>query len=715
MQTTQKRQEAETWAQALLDQMTIEEKAGQLAAFFPNGNKRLGIPHMQHGECLHGMVADRATSFPQALALGCMWDPELVEEVASIVAKEARALGVHHCFAPMLGVVRDPRWGRIQEAYGEDTYLVTRTGVAFCKGLQGMGEERLNRDHIIATLKHLVADGEPEAGLNGAAMELSERKLREIDLPPFEACIKEAQAASIMPAHHALNGIPCHANSHLIEDICRQEFGFEGMIVSDNGDIRKLYTTMKVCSSLEESAKLAMDAGVDTELAWLIPWNENRIYGPALIQAVKDGLVSMEQLDTAVRRVLLFKYEMDLLHDPCAKPEQESLEACYQNVEGDAHVSLAGKTVYYGTKRDDVEEVLQNPQHDAIALKAAQKAIVLLKNQNALLPLNVSALQTIAVLGPNSDRVLLGNYATAKPRHYVSVLEGIRRYVGRSVQVLTSQGCDPDTYLAVDIPEAVACARKADVAILVVGGNEITCMENQDVDDLNLKGDQQQLIEAVYETGTPVVMVLLDGRPSSIEWADQHIPAILEGFYLGQECGTALANVLFGEYNPGGKLSVTVPRNVGQIPCYYNKLIPGRAPDYYQSPVKPLYPFGYGLSYTRFSIHDLRVVSCDPTVEEDVQLAVEITNIGARAGEEVVQLYVRDEISSLVRPEKELKGFRRVFLEAGETRTLSFTLKNRDLAFWMDGRWVVEPGEFTVTAGNSSADEQARCTFAVRG
>lgn len=210
---------------------------------------------------------------------------------------------------------------------------------------------------------------------------------------------------------------------------------------------------------------------------------------------------------------------------------------------------------------------------------------------------------------------------------------------------MTSQGCDPDTYLAVDIPEAVACARKADVAILVVGGNEITCMENQDVDDLNLKGDQQQLIEAVYETGTPVVMVLLDGRPSSIEWADQHIPAILEGFYLGQECGTALANVLFGEYNPGGKLSVTVPRNVGQIPCYYNKLIPGRAPDYYQSPVKPLYPFGYGLSYTRFSIHDLRVVSCDPTVEEDVQLAVEITNIGARAGEEVVQLYVRDEIS----------------------------------------------------------------------
>lgn len=209
MQTTQKRQEAETWAQALLDQMTIEEKAGQLAAFFPNGNKRLGIPHMQHGECLHGMVADRATSFPQALALGCMWDPELVEEVASIVAKEARALGVHHCFAPMLGVVRDPRWGRIQEAYGEDTYLVTRTGVAFCKGLQGMGEERLNRDHIIATLKHLVADGEPEAGLNGAAMELSERKLREIHLPPFEACIKEAQAASIMPAHHALNGIPC--------------------------------------------------------------------------------------------------------------------------------------------------------------------------------------------------------------------------------------------------------------------------------------------------------------------------------------------------------------------------------------------------------------------------------------------------------------------------------------------------------------------------
>ena len=322
MQTTQKRREAEAWAQALLDQMTIEEKAGQLAAFFPNGNKRLGIPHMQHGECLHGMVADRATSFPQALALGCMWDPELVEEVASIVAKEARALGVHHCFAPMLGVARDPRWGRIQEAYGEDTYLVTRTGVAFCKGLQGMGEERLNRDHIIATLKHLVADGEPEGGLNGAAMELSERKLREIHLPPFEACIKEAQAASIMPAHHALNGIPCHANPHLIEDICRKEFGFDGMVVSDNGDIRKLYTTMKVCSSLEESAKLAMDAGVDTELAWLIPWNENRIYGPALIQAVKDGLVSMEQLDTAVRRVLLFKYEMDLLHDPCAKPEQ---------------------------------------------------------------------------------------------------------------------------------------------------------------------------------------------------------------------------------------------------------------------------------------------------------------------------------------------------------------------------------------------------------
>ena len=378
-------------------------------------------------------------------------------------------------------------------------------------------------------------------------------------------------------------------------------------------------------------------------------------------------------------------------------------------------MSLAGKTVYYGTKRGDAEEVLQNPQHDQVALKAAQKAVVLLKNENELLPLDASALQTIAVIGPNSDRVLLGNYATAQPRHYVSVLEGIRRCVGSSVQVLANQGCDPDTYGATDIPGAVACARKADVAILVVGGNEITCMENQDVDDLNLKGDQQQLIEAVCGTGTPVVMILLDGRPSSIEWADQHIPAIVQGFYLGQECGVALANVIFGEYNPGGKLSVTVPRNVGQIPCYYNKLIPGRAPDYYQSPVKPLYPFGYGLSYTRFEIRHLRVISCDPTVEDDVELAVDVANIGARAGEEVVQLYVRDEISSLVRPEKELKGFQRVFLEAGETRTLSFTLKNRDLAFWMDGGWVVEPGEFTVIAGNSSADEQARCTFAVRG
>ena len=700
----ERRIKAEKWADSILAVMTLDEKLHQMAASFPNGNARLSIPHMQQGECLHGAVTPYATSFPQALALGSTWDVQLIEQVATVIAKECRACGIHQCYGPMVAVVRDPRWGRIQEAYGEDAYHVSRIGLAFTLGLQGTSDKYLDKDHIIATVKHFVADGEPLAGLNGAAMEISERSLREVHLLPFETIVKEGHVCSVMPAHHSLNGVPCHCNKYLLQDILRDEYKFDGIVVSDNGDIRKLHTALYVSNDSEQSAVMAVNAGVDTELAWMIPWNENRLYGPVLKNAVENGKIDIEKINKDVKRVLIKKYELGLLDDPTADPEQESLEKCYSTNSGQEHVSMAGKTLYFGKPRKDRDIVCYSKEHDALALKAALKAVIMLKNENSVLPLNKNSINKMAVIGPNADRLLLGNYSTDKPKYYISVLDGIKEYAKGNFEVSYAQALDQNDYSAIDIPDAVRKAKSSDVTILVLGGNEITCMENEDVDDLVLKGDQQMLLEKVRKVSKKLILVILDGRPSSFEWAKDNADAILLGFYLGQECGNAVALTVFGENNPSAKLPVTIPRNVGQIQCHYNRYWPGRAPSYYKSAVEPLYPFGFGLSYSSFDISAPIIEKERYTVNDEIPVSVTVTNTSDVKGEETVQIYIRDLVASLVRPVIELKRFRKVELLPNETKTLCFTLRPRDFSFWKDKKWTVEPGTFIIYTGNSSTN-----------
>ena len=701
----------------LLARLTTEEKAHQLASFFPNANVRLGIPHMQAGEALHGICLPQATSFPQAIALASTWDPGLIEKMATITAKEARALGVHHVYSPMLSVARDPRWGRIEESYGEDPYLVSRIGVAFIKGLQGTGEQRFDENHIIATAKHFIADGEPIAGLNASAYDVSERTLHEIHLLPFNAAVEEAHVGSIMPAHHSLNGIPCHANKHIMIDILRDTYGFDGLVVSDNNDIFNLMNFMRVAKTWAEAARLSLGVGIDTELAWERAWDTGRAYGAPLVAGVKNGAIPVALLDRAVKNVLRAKFRLGLFDNGEEILEWQDYELSGEKGKTDYKVvtysdSIRGRDLgsdYFNTldrltnPRENVEEILNDPAHNKMALEIARKAIILLKNENNMLPLNRAALKRIAVIGPNADEEVLGGYSTPKVRYFVSVLDGIRNHVNGEVKVLYAEGVSLEDFEKENIAEAVSIAQKSDVAVVVIGGNEITCKENEDRDDLGLLGQQQALVEAVYATGTPVVVLLLHGRPLAIEWIKDHVPAILDGWYLGQETGNAAADVLFGEVNPGGKLPVTVPRNVGQVPNYYNIMIPGRPGRYFQSKAEPLWPFGHGLSYTSFEYSHLQVT---PTSSSSATVNIDITNTGDRTGDEVVQLYVRDEYSSVVRPAKELKRFQRFTLKPGEKRAVTFKLEKDTFAFYDEKteEWIVEPGDFKIMVGSSSAD-----------
>jgi len=701
----------------LISRMTIEEKAHQLASFFPNANVRLGIPHMQAGEALHGICLPDATSFPMAIALACTWDPEIIEEMATIIAKEARALGVHHVFSPMLSVVRDPRWGRTEESYGEDPYLVSRIGVAFINGLQGKGEKRFDENHIIATAKHFIADGEPIAGLNGSAFDVSERTLHEIHLPPFKAAVEEVHVGSIMPAHHSLNGVPCHSNKYIMDDILRDMYGFDGLVVCDNNDIFNLMEFMHVAKTWAEAARLSLEVGIDTELAWERSWEKGRAYGAPLVEGVKNRTIPAEHLDRAVKNVLRAKFKLGLFDDGSEVVAWQDYELSGEKGKKDYEVvtysdSIRGRDLggdYFNTldrltnPRENVEEILNDPAHNKMALEVARKAIILLKNENNLLPLDMTELNRIAVIGPNADEELLGGYSTPKARYFVSVLDGIRNHVGNEAEVLFAEGVSIEDFERENIDEAVSIAQKSDVAVVVIGGNEITCKENEDRDDLGLVGKQRALVEAVYATGTRVVVLLLHGRPLAIEWIKNHIPAILDGWYLGQETGNAVADVLFGDVNPGGKLPMTVPKNVGQVPIYYNIMPPGRPGRYFQSKAEPLWPFGHGLSYTTFSYSDLQIYATSPT---SANVSFIIQNTGDRPGDEVVQLYVRDEYSSVVRPAMELKRFQRITLGNGKTCTVIFKLDKDAFAFFDEksNDWVVEPGDFNIMIGSSSAD-----------
>jgi len=647
-------------------------------------NTRLGIPAILHDEILHGHMAKGSTSFPQPIALATTWDPEFITRVFTAGALETRARGSQQVLGPNLDLARDARWGRTEETYGEDPYLTSRMAVAIVKALQGPGPG-VDRNHVIATAKHFTAHGQPESGTNIGPINVSERALREYYLPSFKAAVTEAGIMSVMPSYNEIDGVPSHANKWLLQKLLRDEWGFKGHVVSDYYAIPQMMDLHHLAADKATTAKLAIESGVDAE-------TPDPDSFPTLIQLVKDGKVSEATIDQAVARNLRAKFLLGLFENP------------YVDVER-------------------AVQVTNSAEHRALAAEAARRSITLLKNENNLLPLNLSALKSIAVIGPNAATVHLGGYSD-EPGRGVSVLQGIKDKVAGRVRVSYAEGCritkeggdwfadratlsDPaeDQKL---IAEAVAVAKSAEVALLVLGSNEDTNKEGWadthlgDRDSLDLVGRQNDLVKAVLETGKPTIVLLINSGPLSINYIAEKVPAILEGFYLGQETGVGVADVLFGDYNPGGKLTISFPRSVGQLPLYYNRKPTARR-GYLFANKEPLFPFGFGLSYTTFAYSNLKINPARINATDNAKVSVTVTNTGKRAGDEIVQLYIRDLVSSVTRPIMELKDFRRISLAPGESKTVEFTITPDKLSFLdMNMKSIVEPGWFDIMVGTSS-------------
>src|SRR6266536_2133400 len=653
---------------------------------------RLGIPTIFQGEALHGYMAHGSTSFPQVLGLASTWDPALVEKVFTAAADEMASSGTNQAFTPVLDLARDPRWGRTEETYGEDPYLVSRMAVAAVNGLQGKSWEIDRRHHVIATAKHFAVHGQPEGGTNIAPGNYSERVIRESFLVPFQAAVEEAHVGSVMASYNEIDGIPSHVNRWLLDRVLRQEWGFRGYVTSDGEGLQMLVHTHHVAADFNEAARKALAAGVDYDLS------DGSVYA-TLLDQVREGRISEAELDQAVERVLEVKFRLGLFENPYVDPDYAQ-----RNTNGS--------------------------EHQQLALKVAQKSIVLLKNENNLLPLDLKKLKTVAIIGPNAADVHLGGYSRDPGAgNQISILDGIRKRVGKSVKVLYSEGCkittgkqgwsawyenkvtQPDPKTEVEsIRAAAVVARQSDVAIIVVGENESTNREAWseqhlgDRDSLDLLGSQEALIRAIVETGKPTVVFLINGRPLSINYVKEHVPAILEGWYLGGQGGTAAANVIFGDTNPGGKLPITFPKSVGQLPDFYNYK-PSRNRSYLLDGRRPLFPFGFGSSYTTFKFENLRAEPKTIRSGASAKVSVDITNTGNRTGDEVAQLYIHQQVASITRPVKQLHGFKRVTLEPGQKVTVDFTLTPEDLSLVdVNMSRVVEPGIFDVMVGANSAE-----------
>jgi beta-glucosidase len=645
---------------------------------------RLGIPVLFHEEGLHGNPANDATMFPQAIAEASTWDPSLVTRIDGVVAREIRARGAYQVLSPVVDVARDPRWGRIEETFGEDPYLVGEMGVAAVRGYQG-DELPLAPGHVFATLKHMTGHGQPESGTNVGPAEISERTLRENFFPPFEQAVGRTNIRAVMASYNEIDGVPSHANYWLLHDVLRGEWGYKGAVVSDYYGIEQLVTIHHVEPDNAAAAIRALHAGVDMDLP------DGDAYA-TLVASVRAGRVPQSAVDAALRRVLTMKFEAGLFEHPYSDP-------------------------------DEADAIIGNADADALATEAARKAIVLLKNDGTL-PLDSSKRRTLAVIGPNANAERLGGYSGV-PRHYVTILDGIKARVGGRMDVVYAEGvkitkeddwsgddvtlADP-AQNAQMIKDAVKVAEDADEVVLVLGDTEQTSREGWadnhlgDRDSLDLVGQQDDLANAIFALGKPVVVVLINGRPLSVNNVAAHANSLIEGWYLGQDTGTAITDVLFGDVNPGGKLPVTIPRSVGQLPMFYNYK-PSAHRGYLFDTVKPLFPFGYGLSYTTFDISAPRLSTPTIRTNGSANVSVDVRNTGSRAGDEVVQLYIHQQVSSVTRPIKELKGFQRVTLQPGETKTVTFALAPHSLWFWnKDMKRVVEPGMFDIMAGDNSVD-----------
>lgn len=651
---------------------------------------RLKIPLLQVEEGTHGLMCSGATIFPEGHALGSTWNTGLISEVYTIAAREARAIGIHELFTLVIEPNRDPRLGRNIEGYSEDPYLCSRYAETIVRAVQG--DDISKNDKVVAGLCHYPGQSQPVSGLERGAMEISERTLREVFLPPWEAGIKKAGALGVMATYPSIDGVPVHSSSEILTELLRHELGFEGLVLSEGNGVNTLVYT-GIASDEKEAAALVANAGMDVSISF------DQGYLSEMIENVEEGIVSEAVIDRSVRRVLKTKFLLGLFENPFVSPEK-------------------------------AQKIVHDRVHQQVALKAALEGVVLLKNEGNLLPLNKN-IKSIAVIGPNADdsENQLGDYTSEVVLQEVTtVLKGLRAKLGNGARIDYVKGCNVTGEDLNEIRRAVSAAKRADVAIVVVGENEWqtpgkqgTTGEGYDVATLELTGLQKELVQAVAATGTPVVVVLINGRPLAIPWIAEHVPAILEAWCPGEKGGEAIADILFGDYNPDGRLPVTIPRHAGQLPVYYNYkpsksywLEEGWGNSYADLESKPLWEFGHGLSYTEFEYAELKI---DPGKENkggSISVEVDIRNTGNKEGAEVVQLYLRDIKSTVVRPVKELKGFTKVRLSPGDNQVVRFVLTPEDLSMYdQNMNRIVEPGIFKVMVGSSSEDIRLEGTFEI--
>ena len=655
---------------SFLHVLTIEE-ANYLQSLAMKS--RLQIPIIFGIDAIHGNAnAPDNTVYPTNINLACSFDTLMAYKIARQTAKEMRAMNMHWTFNPNVEVARDARWGRVGETYGEDPYLVTLLGVQSVKGYQG----NLNgNEDVLACIKHFVGGSEPINGTNGSPTDLSERTLREVFFPPFEAGVK-AGAMSLMTAHNELNGIPCHSNEWLMHDILRGEWNFPGFVVSDWMDIEHIHDLHATAENLKEAFYQSIMGGMDMHMHG-IHWNE------MVVELVKEGRIPESRIDESVRRILDIKFRLGLFEQPYAD-EAETMK-----------VRLCD-------------------EHRATALESARNGIVLLKN-DGILPLDASKYKKIFVTGPNADtHVILGDWAVPQPEgNVVTVLKGLKDAAPNATFSFLDFGWNIRTMDPAKVKQAAGMARQADLAIVVVGENsmrehwsEKTCGENTDRSDINLPGLQQELVETIQNTGVPTIVILVNGRPLGVEWIADHVAALIEAWEPGSFGGQAIADILYGKVNPSAKMPITVPRNVGQIQSVYNHKLTSNWFPYAIGKNGPLFHFGYGLSYTTYQYTNLRLSKSEISTDETLTASIDITNTGQMDGDEIVQLYIGDDFSSVTRPLKELKGFKRISLKKGEQKTVTFDITPHMLSFYdTDMNFRVEKGTFKIMVGSSSRDE----------
>lgn len=636
---------------------------------------RLKIPLLIGIDAIHGNgLVSGSTIYPSPIGTASTFAPELIEEASRQTAIEMRATGSHWAFAPNIEIACDARWGRVGETFGEDPYLVSRMGIASIKGLQT--NDFTGTDKVLACAKHLVAGGVPNNGTNACPVELSEGKLRNIYLAPFKAAIKEASPFTLMPAHNELNGIPCHANKWLMNDIIRNEYGFDGFIVSDWMDMEAISTRHRIAQTTTDAFSLSISAGVDMHM-------HGPIFYDAVLELIKEKKLTEDRINKACAKILEAKFRLGLFENRYVK-------------------------------ESDIEKKIFTQKHQQTALEIARRSIVLLKNEN-LLPIDTKKFKKILVTGPNADnQSIMGDWVFEQPTANVStILKGIKEEAPNTQVDYVDVGWNLRTLDDQKIREATQAAASSDLAIVIVGEDsfrqhwkEKTCGENRDRMDITLWGKQNHLVESIHDTGVPTIVILVNGRPLATEWIANNIPAILEAWEPGSMGGKAVAEILFGKINPSGKLPITIPRHVGQISTIYNHKPSQYLHPYIDGDKTPLYSFGYGLSYTSFKYDNLKIAKENFTTDEKIEITVNVSNTGDRKGDEVVQLYIRDDYSNTTRPVKELKRFQRISLDKGESKSLSFSLDKDDLSYYNHkAEYVLEPGTFTIMVGGSSLDK----------